>query len=71
MNIVSFENAMQELADLPSHWPMWPLLVLVAGMLLVAETIYVHWLCPRANPTAAKAVVPKRGMMKPVGETTA
>ena len=43
---------------------MWPMLVLIAGALLIAEAIYVHWLCPRGNPKAAEAVVSQRGLLK-------
>jgi hypothetical protein len=68
LQVLSADEASEELAQQSSHWPLWPLLVLIAGLLLIAETIYVHWLCPRVNPKAADAVVPKRGMMKPVKE---
>jgi hypothetical protein len=64
--VVSAETATEQLGQQSGRWPLWPLLVLVAGVLLVAETIYVHRLCPRANPKTVKAVVPKRGVLKPV-----
>jgi hypothetical protein len=64
--VVSAETAAEQLGQQSGHWPLWPLFVLIAGILLVAETIYVHRLCPRANPKAVKAVVPKRGVLKPV-----
>ena len=63
--MLSAESAGQRLETPSRAWPVWPALVLFAGMLLVAETVYVHRLCPRANPKAAEAVV---GIMKPVGE---
>ena len=68
VDIVSAESASQQLGEQSSHWPLWPALVLLASLLLIAETIYVHLLCPRANPKTADAVVPQRGVMRPVGE---
>jgi hypothetical protein len=64
VDVVGAEAFTKEFQD-TSHWPLWPLLVLLAGLLLIAETIYVHWLCPRANPKAAAAVV---SMLKPMQE---
>jgi hypothetical protein len=66
VEVLGMEDAAAQLAEQSRHWPLWPMLVLVAGVLLVAETVYVHVLCPRANPKAADSVVPKRGMMKRV-----
>jgi hypothetical protein len=68
VDILSAESAGQQLGEQSSHWPLWPALVFLAGLLLIAETIYVHLLCPRANPKTADAVVPQRGVLKPVGE---
>ena len=62
----SFKQRVDAFLRLASKHHIRPMFVLFAGMLLVAETIYVHVLCPRANPKAAEAVVPKRGVLKPV-----
>jgi hypothetical protein len=71
VQIVSAQSVAQGFAEQSYQWPLWPALVVLAGLLLVVETIYVHWLCPRANPKTADGVVPQRGVMKPVGEKTA
>ena len=71
VEFLNAESAHQQLDQQSKHWPLWPMLVFFAGLLLVAETIYVHRLCPRGNPKAAESVVPQRGMMKPVAEKTA
>ncbi|HZZ77951.1 MAG TPA: BatA and WFA domain-containing protein [Gemmataceae bacterium] len=69
LEVISADAAAEQLSQQSSHWPLWPLFVLLAGMLLVAETIYVHRLCPRANPKTVEAVVPNRGVLKPVQTT--
>jgi hypothetical protein len=46
---------------------LWPWLLGLAAALLLLETFFVHWLCPRANPTLAEVVVHKRGLLKPLG----
>jgi hypothetical protein len=51
-----------------SSFPLWPALVLVACLLLLAETIYVHRLCPRLNPAVTESVVPRRGLLRPLSE---
>ena len=66
LEVLGSEAAAEQLGQQSGGWPLWPLFVLLAGVLLVAETIYVHRLCPRANPKTVKAVVPKRGVLKPV-----
>ena len=66
IEIVTTESAQQQLSQQSSHRPLWPALVLLAAFLLVVETIYVHRLCPRANPKSADAVVAERGVMKPL-----
>lgn len=64
VEVLSAETAAQRLEAPTPAWPLWPTLVLLAGILLVAETVYVHRLCPRADPKAAQAVP---GILKPVG----
>jgi hypothetical protein len=49
-----------------SGWSLWPALVLLAGVVLLAETIYVYRLCPHSNPAAVESVVPQRGILKPM-----
>ena len=66
--IISAASAGQRLESSGREWPLWPALVALAGLLLVGETIYVHWLCPRADPKAADGVVAGRGVVKPVAE---
>jgi hypothetical protein len=66
--VVSAESASQQLREQSSHWPLWPALIVLAGLLLLAETVYVHRLCPRADPKTADAVVPQRGVLRPVGK---
>jgi hypothetical protein len=68
IEILSADAFGQRLDQQAHHWPLWPMLVVLAGLLLIAETIYVHRLCPRANPKAVDAVVPQRGVLRPVGE---
>src|SRR5207245_1949798 len=71
VEILNADGAAERLAQQANHWPLWPALVLIAGLLLIAETIYVHRLCPRTNPKAADAVVPVHGLMKSVVEKSA
>jgi len=65
VELMTTDAAAQEIDQQSRHWPIWPALVLLACVLLIAETIYVHWLCPRANPKTADAVVTGQGMLKP------
>jgi hypothetical protein len=58
-------------ATAPGGWALWPTLALIAGVLLLVETIYVAVLCPRANPAVVGSVVPRRGILKPLSETPA
>lgn len=68
LEVLSADVAAQRFAVESSHWALWPALVLVAGLLLLAETIYVYRLCPRVNPKVAESVVPQGSIMKPLGE---
>jgi hypothetical protein len=36
---------------------LWPWLVVLAGLALLAEMFFVHWLCPRVNPDVVSSVV--------------
>lgn len=40
---------------------LWPALMLTAGVLLLAEMFFVHWLCPRVNPALATSIIGRRG----------
>jgi hypothetical protein len=65
VEVLSADTASERLQAPARAWPVWPALIVMASVLLIAETIYVHRLCPRANPKAAAAVV---GIMKPVSK---
>ncbi len=45
----------------------WPWLLLLAGLVLLAETYLVHRLCPRANPKLVQNIVGRRGLFRPRG----
>jgi hypothetical protein len=70
---VEVESGDAALARLQGNgsWPIAPILVVLAGVLLLVETLYVTWLCPRRNPTVAQGVVPRHGILKPLGTETA
>jgi hypothetical protein len=44
---------------------IWPWLLLLAGLVLLAETYLVHRLCPQANPKLAQNLVAPRGLSRP------
>jgi len=67
--LVRGDAALARLETGLTGWTLWPALVLLAGILLLAETIYVYRLCPRSNPAVVESVVPQRGIMKPMGES--
>ena len=62
------DAALARLEAQSSGWSLWPALILLGGLLLLAETMYVYRLCPRSNPTAVASVVPQRGILKPMSE---
>lgn len=68
VEVMTAEDALRRFAATPASWPMWPLLVVFAALFLIAEAIYVHRLCPRANPKAADGVVPQRGVLRSVND---
>src|SRR5205814_6264297 len=45
---------------------LWPWLMGLAAGLLLLETFFVHWLCPKANPKLADVVVHRRGLLRPL-----
>jgi Aerotolerance regulator N-terminal/von Willebrand factor type A domain len=67
VDITSAETARERIEPSSGGWPIWPTLIVLAGLLLIAETIYVHRLCPRADPKAAAGIVARRGVIEPVG----
>ncbi len=64
VEVIAAEDALRRFTATPAPWPVWPMLVVLAALFLIAEAIYVHHLCPRANPTAADGVVPQRGVLR-------
>jgi hypothetical protein len=66
--LVGGDAAMARLQAPSSGWSLWPLLVVLGGLLLLAETIYVYRLCPQRNPTVVASVVPQRGILKPMSD---
>jgi hypothetical protein len=42
---------------------LWPWLLALGGLALLAEMFFVHWLCPRPSPTITASVVHKRGIL--------
>jgi hypothetical protein len=68
LELLSADAAAERFAAESGGWPLWPTLVLGACLLLVAETVYVHRLCPRLNPAVAASVVPQRGLLNPLSE---
>jgi hypothetical protein len=67
--ILQAEEAAERFAPKASSWPLWPALLLLAGLLLLVETYVVHRLCPKVNPEVVDSVVPQRGMLRPVSPT--
>jgi hypothetical protein len=47
----------------------WPWLLLLAGLVLLAEMYLVHRLCPRANPKLVQNIVGRRVLLRPSGST--
>ncbi len=58
VEVVGGDAALAQQEAQSSGWPIWPALIVIAGLVLLAETIYVYRLCPRGNPVAATPVVP-------------
>jgi hypothetical protein len=71
LEIVRHDEAAKRLAERTGVGDLWPWLIVLAGVLLLAETYFVYRLCPRPNPTAADAVVHKRGLLRPMGSSPA
>jgi hypothetical protein len=71
-DIVGPDAFRQNLASGQGRLPLWPILVALAGLMLLAEMFFVHWLCPRVNPSIVESVVHKRRILaapgRPVGE---
>lgn len=43
-----------------------PWLIMLAGLVLLAEMFLVHWLCPRVNPALAASRTHRRGFVPPL-----
>ena len=69
--ILTEEALGQRLDEEGGGWALWPPLLFLAGLLLLAETIYVHRLCPRRNPEALESVLSRRGLLKPLDQPVA
>jgi len=69
VEVLSGEAAAQQFAA-PTSMPLWPALVFVAGLLMLAETVYVYRLCPRVNAKAAEPVVHEHGLLRPLQKNT-
>jgi hypothetical protein len=67
--ILSADDAAQRFATQATGLPVWPLLLVLAGLALLVETYVVHRLCPKVNPEVVDSVVPQRGMLRPVSQT--
>ncbi len=63
VEVLSMEGA-QERAAAATAWPLWPTLIFLGGVLLLAETIYVYRLCPRRDPSVVESIVPQRGVLQ-------
>jgi hypothetical protein len=59
----------QTLAAGQGRLPLWPILVALAGLMLLAEMFFVHWLCPRVNPSIVESVVHKRRILAAPGRS--
>lgn len=68
VEILSADAAAEAIAAGSVSWPLWPLLVFLAGLLLAIETIYAAILCPRVNPAAVDSVVHGHGILRPLNE---
>lgn len=49
----------QELETHQGPNPLWPTLVTLACLMLLAEMFFVHWLCPRVHPAIVGSIVHK------------
>lgn len=45
-----------------SRYELWPWLLALGAILLLAEMFFVHWLCPKVNPAVAESMVPRQGI---------
>lgn len=64
IDVLDAEATGKHLARSTAELTLWPWLVALAGIVLIAEMFFVHWLCPRMNPALASGVVHRRGLLK-------
>lgn len=65
IEIVAADAATKGAAIASQRAALWPALVALACIVLLAEMFLVHWLCPRMNPGVVAPVVPRRGLFRP------
>jgi hypothetical protein len=70
LEVVGGDAALARLEAAAHAWSLWPILILLASLVLLAETIYVYRLCPHSNPAVVESVVPQRGILKPMSQRT-
>ena len=63
IDVLDADAAAKQLAG-TAELTLWPWLVGLAGIVLIAEMFFVHWLCPRMNPALASVVVHRRGLLR-------
>jgi hypothetical protein len=68
LDVLDPEATAKQLARSTAEVTLWPWLVGFAGVVLIAEMFFVHWLCPKTNPALASVVVHRRGLFKPAPE---
>jgi hypothetical protein len=68
LEVLGGDAALARLEAAAHAWSLWPILILFASLMLLAETIYVYRLCPHSNPAVVESVVPQRGILKPMSQ---
>jgi hypothetical protein len=66
MELVKPSSFASAIAASDGRLALEPWLLLLAGLVFLAETFLVHWLCPRINPALAAAPARRRGFVAPL-----